>query len=75
MANDHPAARIGKVLILKFDINLPGDDDFVYDDDDDDFVSGVFYCGSATLTKTLRELCQEFSLETATRFEFHKENF
>ncbi|KAL5764229.1 hypothetical protein ACOSP7_016579 [Xanthoceras sorbifolium] len=36
---------------------------------------GVFYCGSATLTKTLRELCQEFSLETATRFEFHKENF
>ncbi|XP_044506742.1 putative respiratory burst oxidase homolog protein H [Mangifera indica] len=36
---------------------------------------GVFYCGSATLTKTLRSLCIEFTLETPTRFEFHKENF
>ncbi|KAJ0084102.1 hypothetical protein Patl1_30817 [Pistacia atlantica] len=36
---------------------------------------GVFYCGSATLTKTLKELCAEFTLETPTRFEFHKENF
>ncbi|XP_044466376.1 putative respiratory burst oxidase homolog protein H [Mangifera indica] len=36
---------------------------------------GVFYCGSATLTKTLKDLCAEFTLETPTRFEFHKENF
>ncbi|KAK9727293.1 hypothetical protein RND81_05G271700 [Saponaria officinalis] len=36
---------------------------------------GVFYCGSPTLTKLLRELCQEFSLSTSTRFHFHKENF
>ncbi|KAJ9548345.1 hypothetical protein OSB04_020888 [Centaurea solstitialis] len=36
---------------------------------------GVFYCGSQTLTKPLRELSKEFSLETSTRFEFHKENF
>ncbi|XP_068339929.1 putative respiratory burst oxidase homolog protein H [Pyrus communis] len=36
---------------------------------------GVFYCGSPTLTKTLRELCLEFSLNSATRFVFHKENF
>ncbi|KAL9238918.1 hypothetical protein vseg_013286 [Gypsophila vaccaria] len=36
---------------------------------------GVFYCGSPTLTKPLRKLCQEFSLSTTTRFHFHKENF
>ncbi|OMO91379.1 Cytochrome b245, heavy chain [Corchorus olitorius] len=36
---------------------------------------GVFYCGSAALTKVLKHLCQEFSLETSTRFHFHKENF
>ncbi|KAL8146198.1 hypothetical protein AgCh_004080 [Apium graveolens] len=36
---------------------------------------GVFYCGSPTLTKPLRELCEEFTLESTTRFEFHKENF
>uniref|UniRef100_A0A7N1A367 Uncharacterized protein n=1 Tax=Kalanchoe fedtschenkoi TaxID=63787 RepID=A0A7N1A367_KALFE len=36
---------------------------------------GVFYCGSATLTKTLKHLCLEFSLNTSTRFHFHKENF
>ncbi|WJX76348.1 NAD(P)H oxidase (H2O2-forming) [Trifolium repens] len=36
---------------------------------------GVFYCGSATLTKTLKDLCQDFSLNTSTRFQFHKENF
>ncbi|KAL5057870.1 hypothetical protein RYX36_029474 [Vicia faba] len=36
---------------------------------------GVFYCGSPTLTKTLKNLCQEFSLNTSTRFQFHKENF
>ncbi|XP_058761130.1 putative respiratory burst oxidase homolog protein H [Vicia villosa] len=36
---------------------------------------GVFYCGSPTLTKTLKSLCQEFSLNTSTRFQFHKENF
>ncbi|KAM3411000.1 hypothetical protein ACQJBY_002926 [Aegilops geniculata] len=36
---------------------------------------GVFYCGSPTLTKTLRELAIEFSHTTTTRFHFHKENF
>ncbi|CAL8999351.1 unnamed protein product [Prunus brigantina] len=36
---------------------------------------GVFYCGSPTLTKTLRQLCLEFSLNSSTRFQFHKENF
>ncbi|KAF7845499.1 putative respiratory burst oxidase-like protein H [Senna tora] len=36
---------------------------------------GVFYCGSPTLTKTLKTLCHEFSLDTSTRFTFHKENF
>ncbi|KAL3735246.1 hypothetical protein ACJRO7_024387 [Eucalyptus globulus] len=36
---------------------------------------GVFYCGSSVLTKTLRKLCQELSLESSTRFQFHKENF
>ncbi|XP_068664729.1 putative respiratory burst oxidase homolog protein H [Aristolochia californica] len=36
---------------------------------------GVFYCGSATLTQQLRRLCQEFSHNTNTRFQFHKENF
>ncbi|KAG9448243.1 hypothetical protein H6P81_014371 [Aristolochia fimbriata] len=36
---------------------------------------GVFYCGSATLTQQLRRLCQEFSYNTNTRFQFHKENF
>ncbi|KAK4790572.1 hypothetical protein SAY86_017876 [Trapa natans] len=36
---------------------------------------GVFYCGSPTLTKQLKKLCQEFSLNSSTRFHFHKENF
>ncbi|KAI8523920.1 hypothetical protein RHMOL_Rhmol13G0109000 [Rhododendron molle] len=36
---------------------------------------GVFYCGSPTLTKLLKKLCQEFSLNSSTRFQFHKENF
>ncbi|XP_034597732.2 putative respiratory burst oxidase homolog protein H [Setaria viridis] len=36
---------------------------------------GVFYCGSPTLTKTLRDLSVEFSNTTTTRFHFHKENF
>ncbi|XP_015058090.1 putative respiratory burst oxidase homolog protein H isoform X1 [Solanum pennellii] len=36
---------------------------------------GVFYCGSPTLTKPLKKLCQEFSLNSSTRFNFHKENF
>ncbi|KAL5581133.1 hypothetical protein UlMin_013575 [Ulmus minor] len=36
---------------------------------------GVFYCGSPALTKTLQKLCQEFSLDSQTRFQFHKENF
>ncbi|CAA7025678.1 unnamed protein product [Microthlaspi erraticum] len=36
---------------------------------------GVFYCGSPTLVRPLKALCQEFSLESSTRFTFHKENF
>ncbi|VYS59469.1 unnamed protein product [Arabidopsis thaliana] len=36
---------------------------------------GVFYCGSPTLVRPLKSLCQEFSLESSTRFTFHKENF
>ncbi|PKU76515.1 putative respiratory burst oxidase homolog protein H [Dendrobium catenatum] len=36
---------------------------------------GVFYCGSSTLTKQLKELSHEFSHTTTTRFHFHKENF
>ncbi|KAL6884538.1 hypothetical protein ACP4OV_010474 [Aristida adscensionis] len=36
---------------------------------------GVFYCGSPTLTKTLRDLSIEFSHTSTTRFHFHKENF
>ncbi|KAJ6316152.1 hypothetical protein OIU78_019433 [Salix suchowensis] len=36
---------------------------------------GVFYCGSALLVKPLAELCQEFTLNSSTRFQFHKENF
>uniref|UniRef100_A0A0D9WHG9 FAD-binding FR-type domain-containing protein n=1 Tax=Leersia perrieri TaxID=77586 RepID=A0A0D9WHG9_9ORYZ len=36
---------------------------------------GVFYCGSPTLTKMLRDLSIEFSQTTTTRFHFHKENF
>jgi hypothetical protein len=37
--------------------------------------TGVFYCGSPTLTKTLKDLAIEFSHTTTTRFHFHKENF
>ncbi|KAF6150563.1 hypothetical protein GIB67_030364 [Kingdonia uniflora] len=36
---------------------------------------GVFYCGSPTLTKMLKDLCSEFSYNSSTRFHFHKENF
>ncbi|PKA46682.1 Respiratory burst oxidase like protein C [Apostasia shenzhenica] len=36
---------------------------------------GVFYCGAATLTKELRQLSQDFSHKTNTKFDFHKENF
>ncbi|KAK1667423.1 hypothetical protein QYE76_055582 [Lolium multiflorum] len=36
---------------------------------------GVFYCGSPTLTKQLKDLSKEFSQSTTTRFHFHKENF
>ncbi|KAK3154079.1 hypothetical protein QOZ80_2BG0185660 [Eleusine coracana subsp. coracana] len=36
---------------------------------------GVFYCGSATLTKQLEDLSKEFSQITTTKFYFHKENF
>ncbi|KAL1558093.1 NAD(P)H oxidase (H2O2-forming) [Salvia divinorum] len=36
---------------------------------------GVFYCGSPMLTKPLKRLCQEFTMNSSTRFNFHKENF
>ncbi|XP_077227424.1 putative respiratory burst oxidase homolog protein H [Tasmannia lanceolata] len=36
---------------------------------------GVFYCGPPTLIKQLKDLCKEFSHNTTTRFQFHKENF
>ncbi|CAN6199775.1 unnamed protein product [Urochloa humidicola] len=36
---------------------------------------GVFYCGSQTLTKQLKDLSKEFSQTTTARFHFHKENF
>nr|XP_043620155.1 putative respiratory burst oxidase homolog protein H [Erigeron canadensis] len=36
---------------------------------------GVFYCGARALTRQLRNLCKEFSLQNTTRFDFHKENF
>ncbi|KAK3157934.1 hypothetical protein QOZ80_2AG0130450 [Eleusine coracana subsp. coracana] len=36
---------------------------------------GVFYCGSATLSKQLEDLSKEFSQITTTKFYFHKENF
>nr|XP_043619174.1 putative respiratory burst oxidase homolog protein H [Erigeron canadensis] len=36
---------------------------------------GVFYCGSQTLVKSLESLAKEFTVETDTRFDFHKENF
>ncbi|KAI4354442.1 hypothetical protein L6164_003302 [Bauhinia variegata] len=36
---------------------------------------GVFYCGSPALVKTLKTLCYDFSLNSSTRFTFHKENF
>ncbi|KAL5755506.1 hypothetical protein ACOSQ2_020252 [Xanthoceras sorbifolium] len=36
---------------------------------------GVFYCGTPTVIKELRQLALEFSDKTSTVFEFHKENF
>ncbi|XP_058099723.1 putative respiratory burst oxidase homolog protein H [Magnolia sinica] len=36
---------------------------------------GVFYCGTPTLTKLLKDLSKEFSHSTTARFSFHKENF
>ncbi|RRT31813.1 hypothetical protein B296_00055328 [Ensete ventricosum] len=36
---------------------------------------GVFYCGPPTLTRLLKDLSQEFSHNSSTRFHFHKENF
>jgi respiratory burst oxidase len=35
----------------------------------------VFYCGAKVLAKELRDLAQEFSRNTSTKFDFHKENF
>jgi respiratory burst oxidase len=36
---------------------------------------GVFYCGAPGLTKELRQHALDFSHNTSTKFEFHKENF
>ncbi|KAE9610188.1 hypothetical protein Lal_00006596 [Lupinus albus] len=36
---------------------------------------GVFYCGPAALTKQLRQLSLDFSHNTSTKYDFHKENF
>ncbi|KAM7275912.1 hypothetical protein ACFE04_017778 [Oxalis oulophora] len=36
---------------------------------------GVFYCGMPVLAKELKNLSQEMSHKTTTRFEFHKEYF
>ncbi|XP_052108948.1 respiratory burst oxidase homolog protein C [Arachis duranensis] len=36
---------------------------------------GVFYCGPPALTKELRQLASDFSHNTTTKYDFHKENF
>ncbi|MQL41304.1 hypothetical protein EI012_25665, partial [Escherichia coli] len=36
---------------------------------------GVFYCGPPALTEELRQLASDFSHYTATKYDFHKENF
>lgn len=36
---------------------------------------GVFYCGPPALTKELRQLGSDFSHNTTTKYDFHKENF
>nr|CAD1823583.1 unnamed protein product [Ananas comosus var. bracteatus] len=36
---------------------------------------GVFYCGEPVLVEELKQLSQDFTHKTSTRFEFHKENF
>ncbi|CAI0551185.1 unnamed protein product [Linum tenue] len=36
---------------------------------------GVFYCGAPGLTGELRKWAREFSRNTSTKFDFHKENF
>ncbi|EYU36232.1 hypothetical protein ABFS82_14G248000 [Erythranthe guttata] len=36
---------------------------------------GVFCCGNPTITKPLKKLCHEFTMNSSSRFHFHKENF
>lgn len=36
---------------------------------------GVFYCGQAAPAKALRQLALDFSHNTSTKYDFHKENF
>ncbi|KAG4137091.1 hypothetical protein ERO13_D07G050200v2 [Gossypium hirsutum] len=36
---------------------------------------GVFYCGIPALIEELRQLASDFSRNTSTKFDFHKENF
>ncbi|KAF8402798.1 hypothetical protein HHK36_010889 [Tetracentron sinense] len=69
LASTHQSSRIAAkfgsvtVLVSVSDLLLNG------------LVAGVFYCGSPTLTKQLKNLCHEFSHNSSTRFHFHKENF
>lgn len=37
--------------------------------------AGVFYCGPSALTHELRQLALDFSHNTSTKYDFHKENF
>jgi hypothetical protein len=60
LANAHKNSRIGELNVS---------DRYVHN------ISGVFYCGSPTLTKQLKDLSKEFSQTTTSRFHFHKENF
>jgi respiratory burst oxidase len=38
-------------------------------------IAGVFYCGPPALTKELHQLSSDFSHNTTTKYDFHKENF
>ena len=75
LANSHQSSRIGNKILMLFvkfytKISERNEQSICCFLD-----AGVFYCGSPTLTKVLKNLCQEFSLNSSTRFQFHKENF
>lgn len=83
LANNHKNARIGESHLTNYfgcasDQNVHDESYFTLQRYRLIFCkkfAGVFYCGSPTLTKTLRDLAVEFSHTTTTRFHFHKENF